>query len=279
MAHSHAKDSSGYFLEQLCTVGACGALGVVAVLMWQQDRLSSILAPTFFGAVLYGGIGLLALVVIRAISLWLEAGRVAKKQHEHHHEHEHTHDDDCDHAGECDHDHVHEWTPAKYSVLLLPVVLFSLGLPHQGFSTEGIDRMLGRVTLEGDNETVAAKAGTVLGFRELADAAYSPASRNFLEGKTGQLQGMFMRLGSDREFTLFRIKMRCCAADAVPVQVRIISPASITNIPDRQWVEVKGRIQFRKVRGLEKYIPVLMLDSPTDVTKMDNPPENEFDVQ
>lgn len=278
MAHSHGTQQAGYYLEQLCTVGACGALGVVTILMWQQERLQNILAPAFFGPVLYGGIALIALVIVRAVGLWFEAGQAKLHQHEHHHHDHEPHDGPCEHeAGECDHDHDHAWTPAKYSVLLLPVVLFLLGLPRPGFSAAGIKQMVGNASLESGGP-VTAKDGTVLGFRELADAAHFPATREHFEGKTGQLKGMFMRLGNDREFTLFRIKMRCCAADAVPVQVRIISPTNISHIENKQWVKVTGRIGFRKIAGMDKYMPVLLLESADDVQKTEAE-ASEFDSQ
>ncbi len=266
-AHNHSMNRSGYYLEQLCTIGACGALSIVTILMWQQGKLKSILAESFFLPVLYGGIGLLALVIIRGVSLWFEAGQSKMPVHDHEHHH-HEHEGPCDHdAGKCDHDHEHAWTPAKYAVLLLPIALFLLGQPQPGFSKEGIQKMLGNSTLEGGTDIAAKDGATVLGFRELADAAHEPSQREHFEGRTGQLKGMFMRLGSDKEFTLFRLKMRCCAADAVPVQVRIISPTNINHVQDRDWVDVKGRIGFRKIAGMEKYMPILLLESADSVQK------------
>ena len=57
--HLHEEDQQAYFLEQLFMVAFCGALGGVAVLMWWQDRLKYIVAPTFHSWVLGGGIALL----------------------------------------------------------------------------------------------------------------------------------------------------------------------------------------------------------------------------
>src|SRR5207248_10502010 len=62
--------------------------------------------------------------------------------HDHHHHHDHDHGHDHDHAHDHhdhhhhDHDHAHDhghshgWTPAKYAVLLLPLVLYLLHLPR-----------------------------------------------------------------------------------------------------------------------------------------------------
>jgi hypothetical protein len=295
MAHDHGHDhhhGGSYYLDQLCTIGACGALGVIAVLMASLKdgsgnlRLSYILAPQFFNWVFAGGIALLVLTAIRAICLWQEAGRVKAHvhDHEHHHHHEHAHDHGHDHSHDHGHahthdhghDHDHGWTPARYAVLMLPIVLFFLGLPNSGFSISRFD--IGKKQLEGDPlQEVKAKGGQTLelGFKELSNAALVPSAREELEGKTGLLRGMYARQGSDKEFTLFRVKMNCCAADAIPLEVRIVSPENITRIPDKQWVEVEGQIQFRKISGTNKYLPVLQLKSAEQVKKI--PPQAEYE--
>jgi uncharacterized membrane protein YcgQ (UPF0703/DUF1980 family) len=87
---------------------------------------------------------------------------------------------------------------------------------------------------------------------------------------------MFMRLRGDKEFTLFKIRMRCCAADAIPMQVRIFSPVPLNQFQDREWVEVKGQLQFVKLAGQQKVIPVVVVESGDDIRKI--PPEpTEFD--
>jgi len=161
-------------------------------------------------------------------------------------------------------------------VLMLPIVLFFLGLPNSGFSLNRFDF---RTKLEGDLlKEVKAKGGQTLelGFKELSNAALVPSARDELEGKTGLLRGMYARQGSDKEFTLFRVKMNCCAADAIPLEVRIVSPENITHINDKQWVEVEGQIQFRKIGGKDKYLPVLQLKSADQVKKIAPLAEYEF---
>jgi hypothetical protein len=110
--------------------------------------------------------------------------------------------------------------------------------------------------------TVASKEGVVLGFKELSNAAYDPKAREAMQGKNGLIAGMYSPRGSDKQFTLFRLNMNCCQADAVPVEVFIVSEENITRIKPQQWVEVEGKIEFHKIRGRgEKYVPVLRLDS------------------
>src|SRR5207248_2263788 len=141
----------------------CGLVGLVAILMYRasgpagQSKLSYILAPQFFIYVLLGGITIVALVIVRAVTLWqqagaarllsapaaaqmeyLEAGHAHAHHHEHahehhHHDHDHAHDHHHhdhdhahghehhhhDHAHDHSHDHAHDhgWTPARYVVL------------------------------------------------------------------------------------------------------------------------------------------------------------------
>jgi hypothetical protein len=155
VAHSHAEDRSSYYVEQLCTLGICGLLGGVTVMLWYQNLLRYILAPKFHQPVLWGGVAILVLVVLRAVALWVEAGKSAPghthdhdhahdhghdHEHEHaheHHHHEHAHDHDHEHAHAHGHDHGHDhgWNPWRYIVLLLPIVLYFLGLPNAGLTT------------------------------------------------------------------------------------------------------------------------------------------------
>lgn len=106
--HSHAptNDLAGYYLEQLLTLGASGALGGVAVVLYTSGKLNFILHPKFHLFVLIGGIALLTLVLVRGICLWVAVGEpTSEPVHEHGpgcgHDHGHEHGPGCDH----DHDH------------------------------------------------------------------------------------------------------------------------------------------------------------------------------
>ena len=153
---------------------------------------------------------------------------------------------------------------------MLPIVLYFLNLPNSSFSAEKFGRDLSSAEVEG-NAGLKESTGDAfsLGFKELSSAAYYPDRRAELEGKTGRLAGMYSPISSnDKEFTLFRVKMNCCAADAIPVGVRIISPDNITSIDSKQWVEVEGQIQFLKLKGQDKFMPVLQLKSKDQVKKI-----------
>jgi hypothetical protein len=321
VAHTHEGDSS-YYLDQLCTIFFCGALGAVCILMYRQGMLQYILTPFFYTPVLWCGAALLVLVVVRAVALWQSAGKagrtgagrvlgeaqnygpgVAMAEHDHghghhhHHDHDHPHDHDHahhhhhhhdhdhehghthDHGHDHDHGHSHGWSPIKYAVLLLPLVLYVLHLPNESLAGSASFRNAqgeaGHLEDSGEHSDVN-KGEISLGFKELSNAVYSPQQREYFEGHVGKLRGMYQPLGSEKEFTLFRVKMTCCAADAIPLEVRILSPENLTRLQPAQWVEVKGQIQFRKLSGKEKYIPVIQLASKDDVKPI--PPQpNEYD--
>jgi hypothetical protein len=168
MGHDHHHHSSSdYFMEQVCTLGICAAMGVVMILLYTNDVLGIYLNGKFHVFVLWSGISLLVLVAIRLPFLWLDSGRLKMAEghnhdhdhdhahaHEHHHDHghehahghehhhhEHDHDHEHAHAHHHDHDHTHDdlaeddhghdhsFSPWRYCVLLLPVVLFLLKVP------------------------------------------------------------------------------------------------------------------------------------------------------
>jgi len=122
---------------------------------------------------------------------------------------------------------------------------------------------------------VLSGEGRRMRFNDLNDAAFDEAKRQSLQGQIAILEGRFRRLG-DKEFTLFRLKMTCCAADTVPLRVRIVVPQALSGFQDFDWVEVKGQIQFVKVPGQERYLPVIMVADITDVRKTE--PKGEYEL-
>jgi hypothetical protein len=328
MAHAHhhhdGESVRDYFTEQLLTILVCGLLGFAAIQMYRTDRLD-FLAPQFRAPVLYGGIALITLVLIRAVAVWKEAGEVqAQLQCGQ----DHVHTQDCNHVHivphdpDDEHEHSHDmsWMFARMLILVFPVLLFFLGLPNASLSQAAQEKMLGKdAALGGEMLKDLAKGATVveektldngavvkvlktstglriretkplaggetkleliagegerMRFNDLNDAALDEGKRKYMEGRTAILEGRFKRL-ADKEFTLFRMKMTCCAADTVPLKVRIVVPQALSGYEDFAWVQVKGQIQFLQVPGQNRYIPVIMAADISDVQKV--PPKNEYE--
>jgi hypothetical protein len=349
MAHDHhhhhdGESVSNYFTEQLLTILVCGFIGFAAIQMYRTDRLG-FLAEQFRGPVLYGGIGVLALVGLRSVAVWKEAGAVKARmqacaqdhvhteecnhdhahahgaQEHHHHDHSHIHDHSHDHSHD-DHGHSHDmsWVFARMLILAFPVALYFIGLPATSFSMERQmlmmrgEKAMGAGNLEdlakkaevidGPKEVgnsivtvyqtdtklkvrktepkdggqakyeLITQAGRTMKFAELNDAALDSGKRGYMEGETAILEGRFKRL-ADKEFSLFRMKMTCCASDTVPLKVRIIVPQALAGFEDFDWVRVKGQIQFWEVPGQNRFIPVLMVADISDLSKP--PPQNEYE--
>lgn len=305
MAHDHTHDDDTYQLEQICTIVVCAAIGLVTIRLAQRNLLfflADFLHVWIYAGgialVVLAAIRAVPLVISAIKNRRTSALASTSSAHAHTHSHEHTHDHN---HGECDHDHGHEeghkhegescshdghshehdghsddhghsheghehgWAPWRYVVLLLPVVLYFLDMPSQGFSV-GTDN----TQVSGEGTRAEAKGGDVIsGFLELERAAFTDQSRKDYAGRTAQVIGQVAPSGDRNRFTLIRYRMACCAADATPlkmiVEVGTEDEAGKTfnarNIQSK-WVEIQGIIQFRKLLSDEGYITILQVKAP-----------------
>lgn len=310
MAHSHShaggEGQGNYFLDQIFTVLTCGALGVTAIVMVRNRffERTNLLDPWFFTPVMLGGMAIVLLVVIRAIAVWKLSKVTASNP-----DGTEGNANDCgfdhpqgfacgfdhgggashSHGGDDDHDHEHGWAPWRYIVLIVPVLLFLLNLPREGLSETRLKNEGAGASLANPRRPLSLAAGgvvvlpksiltgkqeeVVVGFRELAEAAAKRMSRENLEGKYATVRGQFYRLG-DKEFTLYRVNMTCCAADAVPLKVRIETPDVIQNLKHGTWISVKGEVSFALTAKGDEYVPIITLASNNDI----QPTEKARDV-
>ncbi|MDY3552845.1 hypothetical protein R5W24_001934 [Gemmata sp. JC717] len=160
MAHSHAGCQSprDYFTEQLLTIFVCGGLGFVAIQLYRSDMLRHILAPQFHLPVLIGGIVVFVLVLLRAITVWREAGElVPVDSNDPTCRENHVHTASCNHLPGLpgapntdenlvdDHGHSHDmsWVFARMLILVFPITLYFLGIPNTGLSADAQRAALG----------------------------------------------------------------------------------------------------------------------------------------
>jgi hypothetical protein len=273
--YDHAHSDADYYLEQLLTISVAGGFGIVSVLMERFGMLNELLAPEFHRWVALGGVALIAVSMIRVISLWSEvsAYRQARHHHEHlddeHHAHVHEHGADCQHDHhhhEHHHEHIHHhhgdhghehgnifW---RIVVLSFPLLLFFFGLPNEHFMKSYKLRKLGTDAELGTILAVQSTGNRVpIDFDQLAYASMDPAKRAALQGNVTSIIGQYKPI-SDREFTLFKLKMNCCAADMVPLKARIITN-SVPYVKPFDWIQVTGVIQFIESPGRNEFIPIL----------------------
>lgn len=272
MTHSHhhcgvspRADFAGQMLNLVV-----GVFGLVAVLMYRSEQLGYVLALPFHLPVLLGGSLVLALVGIRAVSVWHEARRL---RHEHLDSTVHLSDPGTAADG---HSHDPAWVFTRVAVLSFPVGLFLIGVPNSGFSRDRIRMMLGADdALTGNFAHVAYQNGTVTTFAELAEAAASETEREKVQGRTAVLEGRINRIDA-RQFTLFRLKMTCCAADTVPMKVRVVvKGCTLDGFEDFDWVQLTGRVQFVQAPNSDRYVPVVVVEDGQEVRKI--PPRAEYD--
>jgi hypothetical protein len=217
--------------------------------------------------------------------------------------------------GDHSHSHDMSWFIARMLILVFPVGLYFLGLPNKSLvpnfkdgpavggtlkdlakdatEVEVIyqgDKQIGRIlktqtglkireTMLANGEVklelMRGEGAVPMNFSELNDAAYDSGKREGLQGEAVALEGHFKRL-ADKEFSLYRMKMTCCAADAIPLRVRIVVPQALSGYSEADWVQVKGQIQFVKQQGQSGYLPVLMVADINDVSKKPAP-KNEME--
>ena len=105
-------------------------------------------------------------------------------------------------------------------------------------------------------------------------SVYDLASRAVLGGGT-TLQGRSLRFigfvarGSAGNFTLARLVITCCAADASPVFVQVSDPALRGDVRRDSWVRVTGR--YEGVSATEDGVPVVRATAVRTVPVPSNP--------
>jgi hypothetical protein len=293
MADDHYHhDEGSYYLEQLFTIGISAALGAVAIMLYLQDKLRYMLAEKFYVPVFAGGIALVVLAIVRAAVLWTSVDRSVhvhdhNHEHNHNHDHGHTHKHDDDYAHEHEHGpddcheqgHEHGWNPLRYVFLLIPIVLYFFDLPNAGFS--GSTSRIDVTNVDIKNYGPAERGGQIpigMDFKELDQSAFDPIKRDLYKDRWAVLTGQFAPSADRRLFTLVRYKMTCCAADAIPLNVMIVSPENIPPSVTRDaWVKVTGQVQYEKRRDRDEYVTLLRLSSAKDVERV--PPDRNPYVQ
>ncbi|MBI3408309.1 MAG: hypothetical protein HY040_08130 [Planctomycetes bacterium] len=309
--HSGGDDS--YYIDQLCMVAISGAFGTVclALYFWQTKMLELLLGPQFHIYVLISGIILVALAVLRAGALWAQVGKAPhahqhshdhEPDHEHapgeacnhehgHHEHEHqiqTHAHSHGHAHGHSHDqshadHDHGWAPWRYVVLLLPIVLFLLGIPNKppalaesrredytasaeiaGLAAAGSDRWAQFCLVLAYFADSSKEESRPIDFMTLKNAADTKSMREYWDKEMITVRGQYQPSATnDRIFNLVRFKINCCFNDAIPISIPMRCRESLPNIKSGEWVQVRGRVQFQRTGN--SFVTIVSAPTSKDV--------------
>jgi hypothetical protein len=171
-------------------------------------------------------------------------------------------------------------------VLLLPLMLSALLLYYHyaGYSLEfSKARQIQGFTAQGEIEVAdgaAVNTNKKQAMRpflpEMLIAASTETGRGLFEGKTAILRGLYVPL-NDKQCTLVRLKITCCASDMVPSGVRIVAPDNLPhNLSPGEKLEATGVIQFMKPKDRDQYIPVLLLQSVNDLVVRKDMPQSDI---
>ena len=304
-SHTHAPVEDPYYLDQLCLVGLSAAFGGIclALCTWQRPMLKLILNQEQFVPYIAGsGIVLVLFAVVRAVLLWIEVGKGAAHAHQatgsatescascsdHHHpseNHGHSHGD-----------HEHSWAPWRYFLLLVPIVLFLMGLPNEMMvSAASIDAsnlsqhpteigaaacvamgpswsqvvLLSLTEQLGKHESGEAE---MIDFQTLEGVAYRDDFRNHFRGKRVWVKGQFAPDPSNSKlFYLVRRRIQCCYADSIMLNVPMLAKESIQHVNQNDWIKVTGTIDyFKDDKG---YHTLLRVNSRKNVEKTERDPE------
>lgn len=149
-------------------------------------------------------------------------------------------------------------------MLVLPVLaVFLIAPPALG--SDAVNRSGGRTNTTGGGVTVVKvnfpplPAGDVLPMR-ITDVVTRASwdATNAIYGRTVDITGFVVHRGAD--IYVARLAIKCCAADAVPMQVKLDGgrPAALRN---DQWIEVTGTVQPGSATTANSYIPTLAVST------------------
>jgi hypothetical protein len=175
--------------------------------------------------------------------------------------------------------------------LLIPVFLFMLGLPRDPPGVSAMSTDIKPAESSVAHASVIALAGQApqpawaclllqahlnagptekpmaLDYAALESApATKPEWKNRWATVTGQYGGSN---NNDHVFFLVRHRIQCCGADAIRLNVPIVTTDSLSKLKFKNgdWVRVTGRIDFRSAQGTVRailHVPNLDLIKPTD---------------
>jgi len=163
------------------------------------------------------------------------------------------------------HDHSHGRARSSWLLLLPVLTIFLIAPPALG--SDVVSRSSASPVVAGSPrhdqivKTVfpPLPAGTPLEMR-MADVATRAAwdATNSLDGRLISVTGF---AAHDRGTVyLARLVISCCAADAVPVKVRLADPNS-ADLPDDQWFTMTGQIEPGSATPSNGYVPTFAVSS------------------
>lgn len=251
--------------------------GLILTKVWASGLIAAYLHPQFHPLVAISGLSLLVL----AFLWWWATGPDFV------HDHGHDHGCGCHHGHEDEgRSRLSAGAVFGFAVLLLPVCTALFVSPNQfgeaAVKNRGIVTSISQLPSAAFNASSPDDAPALAAGEDLPDvadwpqdqeegveyftrgadgsieletidllfAAEEPALREQFEGQRVAVTGQYVPSGSGNadRFDLVRMLMVCCAADAKPVGVSVVS-AQPSKAPRMGWIRVTGTARFREDSG------------------------------
>lgn len=160
-----------------------------------------------------------------------------------------------------------------YVVILVPIILFLLGLPNKGPTIHVVDDVAAReeamvqsasmytglvcldtwsqlAWLAKRADDVSLAEGIPATIKMLDESKDDSVLRADFKNKVVTVVGQYVQNSRDpRVFTLARLRMNCCAGDAIARQITVISQSPFQDLKDQSWIKVTGKVEY--ARGAE----------------------------
>ncbi|MBY0585853.1 hypothetical protein K2X85_01690 [bacterium] len=252
-------DRATLLLAQTLSLAAAGLFSWSMINLVVQDTLKFYLADSKFQLlVLAGGVLLGLIVLLRLPSLFTGTSH-------HHHDHEHAGDD---HGHDHD-EHTHAPSLWRLIILALPIMIIFMGVPPSQLSAQGLTNKLSAKDLKALADLGNASMppgfepkGDVVDadWKVLVAAADDPFKRERWQAQAVRIAGQAVpdRGFADR-YRLMRVKITCCAADAVPLSITVLGKPNDAWKP-AEWIEVTGAVNFVPIQsstGERAFLPVV----------------------
>jgi uncharacterized membrane protein YcgQ (UPF0703/DUF1980 family) len=144
--------------------------------------------------------------------------------------------------------------------MIVPVILFMLGLPNKGPSAGSFEGNVDPVPANVSFDQSDAEAYPV-DFRRLVGSANDPSERDYLRGKTVSLLGQIVINPQDRRyFEIVRFKIQCCAGDATPLRVLCFSKEPVGEFKRDSWADVTAKVDYVQ-RGQDHFVRLLVANA------------------
>jgi len=114
--------------------------------------------------------------------------------------------------------------------------------------------------------------GVAVDFKTLEGMSTYEEQRQLWKEKVVEVRGQFSPYpNSNQQFMLVRMKINCCASDAIERKIPMASREPITQHQFGDWVRVTGRVEFRKVSE-DRYVTIVVIAKSSDIEKCDPDP-------